>query len=697
MGKAQKKKAIRRHNPVRVPDSHLSHGLASASSASSKADAILPIIQKLGSPDTSERVWACAAVSNLIQNDPSTRRLLQGKNIVAALITRLSDSIEEVVVEAAGALRNLCVDGGYDICAEMFNKNMLAPLRAFPAKVSATLRQLLENPKSAPDGARRLVYEFAENIITIFWCLSETSNKALKAVNDINLIPFLLSFLQARDHLPLSTVNSAAQCLYVLTEDNDPAIEAIRSESSYVNCLVEIAQSENPTNLSSEENNKRTRWLTLRVLASGVLRNITPLPTIIPASTIDVENTILLPLLAPQLSLNLENITTSVGNLLEQLPDQDEIVNKPSLQHAPGSDHKTSAERDLGYIEENLRVALLALEILTGMCAKLPEPEPVTGDIPGSKRVAEDEELDDEMELDEEKSIEEAIPTTNGDSSEPRKSTNGLLGTLSGPLVALVHPTALSFPPSATDPSRHPPTTSALSSIHVRALECLNNLFLAIDEAQTDGQASFSTQDKEGARALWDELWGALAKVGKVVSGGKIVASRGLERKREIWEIAMGALWGVARVSRGYLIPDAEQVQALIEFCDAVEEDMTKVKCIGTLECLAQNTEAIEANKIISTYFLSRIASPSSGNTESCLQSASALIDIYSDEAAPYDVNFRQNKWVEALERALPGLRKLVRGIDRRKPGGMELRSRGDEVVTNLAAFIKYRKALKLH
>jgi hypothetical protein len=47
MGKAQKKRSMRRHNPVRVPDSHLPKGLASASSTSSKAEAILPIIQKV--------------------------------------------------------------------------------------------------------------------------------------------------------------------------------------------------------------------------------------------------------------------------------------------------------------------------------------------------------------------------------------------------------------------------------------------------------------------------------------------------------------------------------------------------------------------------------------------------------------------------------------------------------------------------
>ena len=104
------------------------------------------------SMDAAERKWACVAVSNLIQNDPSTRRLLQGKNVIGALINRLSDSEEEVVVEAAGSLRlvtkiylhvcsssrtirNLCIDGGYDICAEMYNKHILSHLKSFIPKV----------------------------------------------------------------------------------------------------------------------------------------------------------------------------------------------------------------------------------------------------------------------------------------------------------------------------------------------------------------------------------------------------------------------------------------------------------------------------------------------------------------------------------------------------------------------------------
>lgn len=36
--------------------------------------------------------------------------------------------------------RNLCIDGGFDICAEMYNKNILVPLKTFVPKVSIQSR-----------------------------------------------------------------------------------------------------------------------------------------------------------------------------------------------------------------------------------------------------------------------------------------------------------------------------------------------------------------------------------------------------------------------------------------------------------------------------------------------------------------------------------------------------------------------------
>lgn len=78
------------------------------------------------------------------------------------------------------------------------------------------------------------------------------------------------------------------------------------------------------------------------------------------------------------------------------------------------------------------------------------------------------------------------------------------------------------------------------------------------------------------------------------------------------------------------------------------------------------------------------------------IQAASALIDIYSDETLPYDVNFRQGNFVSALASSVDGVKKAVKAIDRRKEGGQDLRKRGDLVRENLVEFIKYRRSLKL-
>ena len=102
------------------------------------------------------------------------------------------------------------------------------------------------------------------------------------------------------------------------------------------------------------------------------------------------------------------------------------------------------------------------------------------------------------------------------------------------------------------------------------------------------------------------------------------------------------------------------------------------------------------ASQAISSYLLSLLppsASPPTP-TEPLLQAVSALIDIYSDETLPYDVNFRSGRYLDALVQSVEGVRKAVRGIDRKKE--RELRLRGEEVRDNLVAFIQYRRGLRL-
>ncbi|KIK48359.1 hypothetical protein CY34DRAFT_798177 [Suillus luteus UH-Slu-Lm8-n1] len=679
MGKSQKKRSMRRHNPMRVPDSHLPKGLESAASTSPKNEAVLPIIQKLENPDASERKWACVAVSNLIQNDPSTRRLLQGKNVVGALITRLSDSEEEVWIEAAGALRNLCIDGGYDICAEMYNKNILAPLKAFVPKISSALSQFLESPKTAPENARKVVYEFTENVNTILWCLSETSNKALNAVNQINLVPFLMSFLAARAKLPIATVTAAAQCLYVLTDDNQPAIDELRSNAAYSTCLLEIVHDEG----SVTGKDKEVFWdrmSTLKVLSSGILSNVSPFPPPSAASGVDVGKEIVLPLLQPVVaSVSLTESSALAESLVVKLALEPPQIEKLSLKSAPKSDHRSDTEIELDRLENNLRTVQLALEILTGVCATLPDPDPISEVQEGEPDAEEDEDSDAEIEDDVTDGMAlDDVPVTNG------TATASHLPALVEPLITLIQPVRLSFPPAAGQ-SSHPPTTSVLSAIHVSALECLNNIFLSLSASPSPGLAAASASGKH----IWDSVWAALGSVGTEIA-------RGQERKQEMWEIGVGVLWGVGNIWKGNLVPNEDQVQLLIQLCNSSTDPAIRVKCIGTLECLAQHPQSIDANRVIAMHLLSILptsTAPSTYGTEPLIQTLSALIDIYSDENLPYDINFRQGNFVQRLVDSVEGVRKAVRAIDRRKERDLKLR--GEEMRDNLIAFIKYRRALK--
>lgn len=185
------------------------------------------------------------------------------------------------------------------------------------------------------------------------------------------------------------------------------------------------------------------------------------------------------------------------------------------------------------------------------------------------------------------------------------------LPSLVSPLVALIYPTSWSFPPLAA-PSLHPPITSALSAIHVSALECLSNIFLSLSRSPNPS----ITADSVGGLKIWNDIWSALAAVG--TEGGL-----GQERRQEIWEVAVGVLWGVGSIWKGSLvghgcgtfllhlltilllqIPQADQIDILIRLCDAASDPKIQVKCIGTMECLAQNPNSIESTKVSINAFM---------------------------------------------------------------------------------------------
>ena len=102
-------------------------------------DKILPVVKNITSVNASERVEALSAIANLVE-DETCRKLLLKERIVPTLMEQsLNDSSSEVVVRAWGALRNLAVEEGYDVCLHMYRKDILTPIAASISKVPSFL------------------------------------------------------------------------------------------------------------------------------------------------------------------------------------------------------------------------------------------------------------------------------------------------------------------------------------------------------------------------------------------------------------------------------------------------------------------------------------------------------------------------------------------------------------------------------
>ena len=112
-------------------------------------------------------------------------------------------------------------------------------------------------------------------------------------------------------------------------------------------------------------------------------------------------------------------------------------------------------------------------------------------------------------------------------------------------LSRLAQLTPLSFPP-LHGPSPHPPTTSLLSVIHLRALEALNNIFLTV--------AAKNRQPSEIGIPC-DDLWLVLTSIASaLLSEPDALHFKGQEFRLEVLEATVGCMWALAKLSQGTLV-----------------------------------------------------------------------------------------------------------------------------------------------
>jgi hypothetical protein len=300
--------------------------------------------------------------------------------------------------------------------------------------------------------------------------------------------------------------------------------------------------------------------------------------------------------LIPLLSLDIAGTVATVQTLLIQ-QDASKGKDQTLIKNGAKSDHKSESERQLECIEAELRTMTLALEVITDLCAELPEaPNDDEQDMQdGDEDEEEEEEWEDNEDADEDIAMDEDNPVKMDSAPIPHLKSINLVSSLVPACLSFIQPTALSYPPPS-QPSRHPPTTSALAAIHIAALECLNNVCLSVAQlASTNINPNISQQ----LATIWPNVWSMLSNIGPPDYSNPVGPV--YHQKRKIWRISLGVLWAVARIQResAILIPEETICKVLMEVCSSsVEEDEVKVICLGILECLATNPSFIAANKV---------------------------------------------------------------------------------------------------
>ncbi|KAJ1647253.1 hypothetical protein LPJ64_001366 [Coemansia asiatica] len=266
MGRAPKRTFKDRANPLvttAVP------GIATQVASKEEVPALL---KKLSSSDANDRVWAAASASNLLlSEDPKVRRMLLANNVVSALIERMSDSVPDVVIQATGALHNLAAaDQG--AAEEISRKNIYASIQQLIPRLAKSIDDIVKDNEAAKEldaNDRTSVFLTTDNLISILWVLCETVPASLKQINDMALLPFLISFFNVIGKLPSSLIQTAGQFLYTLTDDNAPAKRALISHPSAIQALMKVAATQHTGETVTHEDSA-----VMRILAGGILSNI---------------------------------------------------------------------------------------------------------------------------------------------------------------------------------------------------------------------------------------------------------------------------------------------------------------------------------------------------------------------------------------------------------------------------------------
>nr|XP_061796208.1 HEAT repeat-containing protein 3-like [Nerophis lumbriciformis] len=181
------------------------------------------LLEKLESPSADVRECTCASISRVVQQRQTIPGFLQ-RGAVRRLGPMLLDGSLAVRETAAGALRNLSVCGGQEVCEDMVKHDVMTPLTALLRECCSTFDSAFRPTKEL----KNPVENVANEAVNLLWNLCESSNQALAMFNKSGLLDVVVQCLERHSH-NVELATSAAHCLHTVSEDNPELLCSINS------------------------------------------------------------------------------------------------------------------------------------------------------------------------------------------------------------------------------------------------------------------------------------------------------------------------------------------------------------------------------------------------------------------------------------------------------------------------------------
>ncbi|KAL7269245.1 hypothetical protein RUND412_008104 [Rhizina undulata] len=316
--------------------------------------------------------------------------------------------------------------------------------------------------------------------------------------------------------------------------------------------------------------------------------------------------------------------------------------------------------------DDRFCAAQTALEILASIATA------VQGDIDGefSLDVDGDDAMDDADDApvgELEESVQEDLDLVTGVGSSPSVTISASAEAI---MVYLITNTALTIIPIARF------GTTAPLLLQLRTLSVLNNIAWTADATVPADTTLWHSWEK-----VANDIWSTIITPTITANTADI----------DLADSIAGLSWAIAKSLKGQLPVSDSQHRAFISLYHAATTDDLKTKCVGVLGCLGLSQGRVELNQEVGVFLVTLIAGSPETPADPTVEALNAVFDVYADKTYDYDNDvFDRNGFLGHLEKALPGVRTMVRRVDKRKYP--DLRLRAEEAAMNLQRFIQYKK-----